>query len=99
LNSTDDFLLTEDRWAELRRTKRVQTSLAGRLAYGGAESGIVSCQVLDLSEAGVRVEIFAPLDPMPEFFSIEFDDVYCRARRCWADGYEIGLEFIFEIGK
>ena len=98
LNSIDDFLLTENRWAEMRRSKRVQTSMEGRLAYGGPESGIVSCQILDLSETGVRVEIFAPLDPKPEFFSIEFGDVYCRARRCWANGQEIGLDFIFETG-
>jgi hypothetical protein len=99
LNSTDDFLLTEDRWADMRRTKRVQTSLAGRLGYGGSEPGLICCEVLDLSEVGVRVEIFVPLDPMPEFFSIEFGDVYCRARRCWASGLEIGLEFIFDPAK
>jgi hypothetical protein len=34
LNPIDDFSLTEDRWAEMRRKQRVQTSLAGRLGYG-----------------------------------------------------------------
>jgi hypothetical protein len=99
LNAIDAFSLTEDRWAEMRRTERVQTSLEGRLGYGGLEPGLVCYQVLDLSETGVRVEIYAPLDPMPEFFSIEFGDVYCRARRCWVEGQEMGLEFIFVTAK
>jgi len=96
LTAIDALSLTEDRWAEMRRTKRVQTSLSGRLGYGGLEPGLVCCQVLDLSESGVRIEIYVPLDPMPEFFSIEFGDVYCRARRRWSKGHEIGLEFLFD---
>jgi hypothetical protein len=99
LSSIEDFSLTEDRWAEMRRTMRVQTSLQGRLGYGGSEPGVTYCQILDMSETGVRVEVYVPLDPMPESFSIEFDDVYCRARRCWARGNEIGLEFIFDAAK
>lgn len=71
----------------------------GKARLWCAEPGIICCTVLDLSEAGVRVKIFVPLDPMPEFFSIEFGDVYCRARRCWASGHEIGLEFIFDAVK
>jgi hypothetical protein len=96
MNSIDDLSLTEDRWAEMRRTKRVQASLEGRLAYGGLEPGLICCQILDQSDAGVRVEIYAPLETIPEFFSIEFGDVYCRARRRWVSGREIGLEFIFD---
>jgi hypothetical protein len=75
LNSIEDFTLTEERWAEMRRTKRVQTSLPGRLGYSGSEAGVTCCEVLDFSEAGVRVEAYVLLDPMPEFFSIEFADV------------------------
>jgi hypothetical protein len=36
---------------------------------------------------------------MPEFFSIEFGEVYCRARRRWTEGLEIGLEFVFDEAK
>jgi hypothetical protein len=99
LHSIEDFTLTEERWAEMRRTKRVQMSLPGRLGYGGSASGVTCCEVLDVSEAGVRVEVYVPLDPMPKLFSIEFDDVYCRARQCWTRGNEIGLEFIFDLAK
>jgi hypothetical protein len=92
-------LLSKDRWAEMRRTKRVPTGKTGRLGYGGPNPGVIHCRVLDLSESGVRVETNVTLSPMPEFFSIEFCDVYCRVRRCWAKGYEIGLEFIFDAVK
>jgi len=91
--------LTEARWTDMRRSERVQTSQAGRLGFGGPEPGIVNCLVLDVSEQGVRVEIGEALDPMPEFFSIEFGEVYCRARRRWTEGLEIGLEFVFDEAK
>lgn len=99
MNLPDNILLTKERWAEMRRTKRVHTSLNGRLGYGGPSPGLIFCQVLDLSETGVRVETYVRLDPMPEFFSIEFGDVYCRVRRRWFKGHEIGLEFIFATAK
>jgi hypothetical protein len=88
--------LRRDRWAEMRSTRRVQTAKTGRLAYGGLTPGVVNCRILDLSEAGLRVETSAMLEPVPAFFSVEFCGIYCRARQCWADGREIGLEFIFE---
>lgn len=99
MNLVNSLSLTMIRWTDMRRTKRMETSLAGRLGYGGLEPGITNCQVLDLSELGVRIEIFEALDPLLEFFSIEFDDVYSRARRCWVKDNEIGLEFIFDAAK
>jgi hypothetical protein len=99
MSSAGHLSLTESRWADMRRTERVQTSQAGRLGYGGREPGIINCQILDVSEFGVRVEIYESLDPMPEFFSIEFGEVYCRARRSWTKSHEVGLEFIFDAAK
>jgi len=81
---------------EKRGTKRVPVQRTGRLAFGGLNPGIVGCQILDLSETGVRVRTFATLDPIPEFFSIEFCDVYSRARLRWSNDHELGLEFIFD---
>jgi hypothetical protein len=81
----------------MRRTKRVQTTKTGRLAYGGLAPGLVNCRILDLSETGLRVETTAMLTPMPEIFSVEFCDIYCRARLCWAKDNEIGLEFMFDM--
>ena len=93
---TPERALTKDRWAEMRRTKRVATSHSGRLAYGGLDPGVVNCRILDLSETGVRVETNVTLNPIPEYFSVEFCGIYCRVRRCWANGREIGLEFVFD---
>lgn len=92
-----DQSLTKSRWAEMRRSKRVLTAKSGRLAYGGLTPGVTNCRIIDLSETGARVETSMILNPMPEFFSIEFCNIYCRARRCWSEDYEIGLEFIFDI--
>jgi hypothetical protein len=58
----------------------------------------VGCEVLDVSETGLRVSTFGILDPCPEFFSIEFRGTYSRASRAWAEGRLIGLEFIFDEG-
>ena len=97
--SVDNISLTAARWADMRRTERVQTSQAGRLGYSGVVAGIIHCQVLDVSELGVRVEISEILDPMPEFFSIEFGEVFCHAQLRWTSGLVIGLEFIFDAAE
>ena len=82
--------------AELRATVRASTAFQGRLAYGGLQPGLVGCEILDMSEGGIRVSTFARLEPCPELFSVEFNGVYSRARRSWSKGHEIGLEFIVE---
>lgn len=81
---------------ELRAAVRDGTSIPARLAYGGLKPGLVGCEILDVSEGGVRVSTFARLDPCPEFFSVEFLGVYSRARRSWSKDHQIGLEFIKE---
>lgn len=81
---------------ENRLAARVPAGVQGRLAYGGVTPGLVGCDVLDMSEAGVRVETFAQLDQLPEILTLEICGVYNRARRCWVQGRQIGLEFIFE---
>jgi hypothetical protein len=88
--------LSQDDWEEMRGSKRVLTTKSGRLAYGGLSPGLVNCKILDLSETGMRVETSAALSPAPEFVSVEFCEIYCRARLCWVRGKEIGLEFIFD---
>ena len=82
--------------AEKRLAKRSPVKRSGRLAFGGLNPGIVGCEILDLSETGVRVRTFAALDPVPEFFSLEFCDIYSRARLRWSKDHELGLEFIFD---
>ena len=81
---------------ENRLTARKTAGVQGRLAYGGDNPGLVGCDVIDLSEAGARVETFARIETLPEILTVEICGVYNRARRCWAMGRQIGLEFIFE---
>ena len=79
-----------------RNARRKPATVQGRLGYGGIHPGLVGCDILDLSETGVRVETFCQLDEVPEICTLEICGVYNRARRCWVRGRQIGLEFIFE---
>ena len=81
---------------ESRLVARVPVSVQGRLAYGGVTTGLVGCDVLDMSEAGVRVETFALIEQLPEILTLEICGVYNRARRCWVRERQVGLEFIVE---
>lgn len=81
---------------ENRRAGRVTANLQGRLAYGGMHPGLVGCDVLDMSETGVRVETFARLGELPETLTLEICGVYNRVRRAWEQERQIGLEFIFD---
>jgi hypothetical protein len=81
---------------ENRQAVREATKLQGRLGYGGTQPGLVGCEVLDVSVAGVRVQTFTQLDGLPDTVSVEVCGVYNRARRCWASGNQLGLAFIAE---
>ena len=79
---------------EQRRAKREKLASLGRLAYGGAAPRVLSCEMLDVSENGLRVETYVHPTDVPEFVSLEFGGIYCRARRRWVEGNQIGLELI-----
>ncbi len=81
---------------ENRQALRETTLLHGRLGYGGEHPGLVSCDILDVSKTGVRVETFIHLDHLPDSFSVEICGMYNRARLCWATGNQMGLEFIVD---
>lgn len=90
-----DQLLSKGQWARMRRSKRVLVAKPGRLAYWGLDPGVVGCRILGLSETGIRVETNVTLSPTLKSFFMELGDISCLARRRWAVGREIGLEFIF----
>lgn len=77
-----------------RGAARRPAGVPGRLAFGGLSTGLVGCEILDLSDTGARVEVFARLDDLPEYLSLAFGGTYHRVRRCWMRDREIGLEFI-----
>lgn len=75
---------------------REMATLHGRLAYGGLTPRLVGCEILDMTEQGVRAALLIPLDDVPEIVSIEICGIYNRARRCWAQDGQVGLEFILD---
>jgi hypothetical protein len=78
---------------EQRRQARQPASLQGRLAVGGLTPRLIGCDVLDLTDDGARVELFAPVENLPDMVSIEICGIYNRARCCWTRDREIGLSF------
>ena len=76
--------------------KRRPAELHGRLGYTGKKPRVVGCEIFELSESSAYVETYAPIDEMPEFFTLEVAGIYHRARLCFADGHRLRLEFFFE---
>lgn len=60
--------------------RRHSADLHGRLGSGGQKPQLVGCEILDLSEAGALVEPYAPVDNTAEYFTLEFNGQYRRAR-------------------
>lgn len=58
------------------------------------DSTVIDCVVTDVSATGAQIRLAAPV-PVPELFTLRFrDGSACPARRRWARGTLIGLEFI-----
>jgi hypothetical protein len=78
--------------AEKRRTRRRQVLKRAQLIVGSTGSTI-DCLVLNESEFGVNLET-AVMSQVPEHLRIRFaDGVTHEARRLWARGNQLGLEF------
>ena len=77
-----------------RRTEhRARAIKSGKLVYGGFSPAVVDCIIHDLSEQGACVETDVMVE-VPEFLTLRFaDNTQSKARRCWARGNLIGLEF------
>jgi hypothetical protein len=89
LNSKLDLLPVER-----RREKRSRTLKSGKLLYGGVNLTAIDCLIFNMSERGARVEISVMID-VPEVFSLRLNDnIERRARRRWAFGNQIGIEFL-----
>lgn len=80
----------EEAGAGARRTARHKVLKAAQITYGSAA---LNCIVLDLSVRGARVNLAAPAE-VPENVTLRLrDGTHYPARRRWARGTEIGLEF------
>ncbi len=70
--------------------------LHGRLGYGGQKPRLVGCEILQLSDKGAYVEPYVLIDDIPEFFTLEINGQYHRARLRYAEGQKLMLEFFTE---
>lgn len=78
-----------DRRAEIRP----RAIKSGKLLYGFFTPTVIDCLVLEMSAGGARVETAVMINP-PEKLTLRLGDgTRLRARKCWARGHEIGLEF------
>jgi hypothetical protein len=78
---------------------RSRSLKTGKLLYGGVTPVVIDCLIVDLSEAGARVET-PTMTSIPVLLRLRSGDGPERhVRRCWAQGNEIGLEFLDEAGQ
>ncbi len=80
--------------ADRRQAKRSRTFKSGILVYGGFSPSVIDCLVVEMSDGGARVETSVMVQ-VPEILSLGLSDhTERRARRAWAIGNQIGLEFL-----
>lgn len=79
-----------------RSESRPRVIMLAKLVYGGFSPSVVDCAVRNLSEGGACLETDVMVQ-LPDIFYVHFNGKADRkARRCWARGNQIGLEFLNE---
>lgn len=79
---------------ERRSEHRPRAIKSGKLLYGGFSPTVIDCIVHDLSAKGACVETEVMVE-VPERLVLRFsDNTQYKARRCWARGNLIGVEFV-----
>lgn len=76
--------------------RRPSLNLPGRLGLSGPRPRLMGCTVLEFSNSGAVVEVFAPMDETAKFFTLEFNGQYHRARLVRAEGEKLLLAFFAE---
>ncbi len=71
-------------------------NLPGRLGMSGPRPRLVGCTILEFSESGALVEVFAPVDEAVKYFTLEFNGHYQRARLVRAEERKLLLAFFPE---
>jgi len=80
--------------ADCRSEPRPLTLRTAKLIFGGLHATVVDCLVRDLTDAGARIET-GTMTMVPELLSLQLaGGERLPARRCWAKGDAIGLEFL-----
>jgi hypothetical protein len=76
--------------------RRRSIDLHGRLGSGGQKPKLVGCEILDLSESGAVVEPYAPVDETAQYFTLEFNGQYRRAKLVKSEARQLLLAFFNE---
>ena len=78
-----------------RSASRSRALKSAKLIYGaGFNATVIDCLLIEMSDTGARVET-AIMMQIPETLSLRLgDNTERQVRRRWAQGNEIGLEFI-----
>lgn len=88
---------TKSMFAERRIAARVPVIKSAKLVVGdGYSQGIYNCLVLDESTGGVLVDLGAVFNLPEDVVLHMMGGATRRARRCWAVGSKVGLEFTGE---
>lgn len=79
-----------------RQKSRGRTFKVGKLIFGGAHPVVIDCLVIEMSARGARVET-AVMIQVPDRLTLRLvDSTEFPARRAWAIGNKIGLEFLLD---
>lgn len=88
---------SEYRPVDRRSEPRSKVIFRGHLLFGAGNSSVIDCLITEVSAHGARVET-SVMSNIPDLLQLKIRDGNpIRARRCWAKGVEIGLEFLDSI--
>jgi hypothetical protein len=77
-----------------RQKSRGRTFKVGKLIFGGGHPVVIDCLVIEMSARGARVETSVMIQ-VPDRLTLRLvDSTEYNARRAWAIGNRIGLEFL-----
>jgi len=77
-----------------RQKSRGRTFKVGKLIFGAPHPVVIDCLVIEMSARGARVETSVMMQ-VPDSLTLRLvDSTEYKARRAWAIGNKIGLEFL-----
>ncbi len=86
--------ICQQRFEDRRRTPRNALTHVAKLYFVTYSQPVCDCYIIEMSAQGARVET-ATFCRTPRLVSLRFGTGHvCRARRVWANGNQLGLEFI-----
>lgn len=83
--------------SERRHAHRIPVIKSAKLVVGeGYSQGVYNCLILDESASGALIDLGAVFSLPDEFILYLIGGATRRARRCWAVGTKVGIEYVGE---